>query len=159
MTLQPGEQATVSVAIATLWNSPDVVRVTDDPALRTPVDIRAWVEGLKEPDRSGDDPRLDTQLLLGEQVTVDEVRGDWAKVVAVEQPSRADPRGYPGWLRADQLTTDSTGSGVDLVVDATATAVRDAPFGDILLYGVAIGTRLTGTGITYRGWTQILIPG
>lgn len=159
MTLQPGGHAMVSVAVATLWNSPDVVRAADDPALRSPVDIRAWVESLDKADRIGDTPRVVTQLLLGERVLIDEIRDGWAMVVAPEQPSELDDRGYPGWVPTDHLTSQPMDAGQDLTVDATATALRDAPFGDILLSGVVIGTRLTGTGTSYRGWSQVLVPG
>lgn len=159
MTLQSGAQARVSVATATVWDSPEAVRASDDPAIRTPVDIRAWMDGLGEADRGGDSSRVLTQLLLGERVLVDELAGDWVKVAAVEQPSSLDPRGYPGWLHASHLTTASPEPGRALVVEATATALRDAPFGDILLYGVTIGTRLVGTGVTYRGWSEALIAG
>ncbi|HEX2418211.1 MAG TPA: C40 family peptidase [Micromonosporaceae bacterium] len=158
MTLQPGGQALVSVAVATLWSSPDVVRTTDTPALRSPVDIRTWVESLGEADRTGGVPRVLTQLLLGERVLVDQIRDSWVRVFATEQASSLDSRGYPGWVSADQLTGQPLDSGEDLVVDATATALRDAPFGDIVLYGVALGTRLTGTGASYRGWSQVLVP-
>ena len=160
MTLRPGEQALVSVAVSTLWRSPDVVRPeADAPALRTPVETRAWVDGLGQDDRSGDTDRVLTQLLLGERVIVEEVSGDWAKVIATQQPSSLDDRGYPGWVHASHLTQEAVGEGVDLVVEATATALRDAPFGDILMPGVSIGTRLVGTELTYRGWTQVLVPG
>jgi cell wall-associated NlpC family hydrolase len=157
VTLQPGGYALVSVAVATLWSSPDVVRASDAPALRSPVDIRAWVDTLDEADR-GDNPRVLTLLLLGEKVLIDEVRDRWVKVVAAEQASSLDSRGYPGWVYADQLTDQPMDFGEGLVVDATATALRDAPFGDIMLYGVVLGTRLTGTGASYRGWSQVLVP-
>ncbi|MGH3737232.1 MAG: NlpC/P60 family protein [Micromonosporaceae bacterium] len=159
MTLQSAAQARVSVATATVWDSPEVVREADEPAVRTPVDIRAWVDGLGQPDRTGDRARVLTQLLLGERVVVDEVADGWARVVGVEQASERDPRGYPGWLHTSHITTATPGEGTALVVDATATALRDAPFGDIQLYGVTIGTRLIGTGVSYRGWSEVLIAG
>ncbi|MQA27318.1 MAG: glycoside hydrolase [Micromonosporaceae bacterium] len=122
--------------------------------------MRAWVAGLGDQDRSGESARILAQLLLGERVLVDEIEGDWVKAVALDQPSSQDPRGYPGWLHADHLTSDTVpADGSELVVDATATAVRDAPFGDILLYGVTIGTRLVGVDMAYRGWTQVFVPG
>jgi len=158
VTLQPGGQASVSVAVATLWSAPEAARPTDEPAVRTPVDIRAWVDSLDAADRA-ESPLVLTQLLLGERVVVDAVEGDWVKVVATEQASRRDDRGYPGWLHRTHLTTQTVPDGRDLVVDATATAVRDAPFGDILFYGVTIGTRLVGTERTYRGWSEALVPG
>ena len=158
MTLQPGGQASVSVAVATLWSAPDVARPTDEPAVRTPVDIRAWVDRLDPTDRAGF-PLVLSQLLLGERVVVDEIHGAWVRVAATEQASHRDERGYPGWLHRTHLTTQPVADGEQLVVDATATAVRDAPFGDILFYGVTIGTRLVGTGRTYRGWSEALVPG
>ena len=47
-----------------------------------------------------------TQLLVGEPVTVVEQQGEWAKVLAAEQPSHLDESGYPGWVRQDTLTED-----------------------------------------------------
>ncbi len=161
MTLQLGGEAVVSVSVATLWKAPDLTRPADEAALRVPVDIRAWVAGLNDGDKAGEPERAVSQLLLGERVTVDQIDGDWVKVAALSQPSHLDPRGYPGWLHVGQLAAGSAApaDGTDLMVDASSTAVRDAPFGDILLYGVTIGTRLTGVGGTYRGWRQVLVPG
>ncbi|MGH3712083.1 MAG: NlpC/P60 family protein [Micromonosporaceae bacterium] len=159
MTLQPGAQARVSVSTATVWDAADAVPGSGDPAVRVPVDIRAWVAELDEAARTGDSSPVLTQLLLGERVVVDEVAGDWAKVAATDQPNAKDPRGYPGWVHTSHLTTATAGDGAPLVVDATATALRDAPFGDILLYGVTIGTRLVGTGVSYRGWSEVLVAG
>jgi cell wall-associated NlpC family hydrolase len=47
-----------------------------------------------------------TQLELGEPVEIiDEgsADGGWLQVVAPLQPSSLDPRGYPGWVRADHV--------------------------------------------------------
>src|SRR5450759_2355229 len=44
-----------------------------------------------------------TQLILGERVLILAEVGDWASIVAVEQPSHKDPRGYPGWVRRGSL--------------------------------------------------------
>jgi gamma-D-glutamyl-L-lysine dipeptidyl-peptidase len=46
---------------------------------------------------------LQTQLVLGEKVLVLDQRDAWARIVAVEQPSKKDPRGYPGWVRSEAL--------------------------------------------------------
>lgn len=52
-----------------------------------------------------DDPNHLSQLLYGEVVTVNELRGDWVRVSAEEQLAMVggDWRGYPGWMRADAL--------------------------------------------------------
>lgn len=46
---------------------------------------------------------LVTQALLGEPVIVLDDAGDWVRVACTEQPSSLDERGYPGWLRAEQV--------------------------------------------------------
>ena len=46
---------------------------------------------------------MQTQLVFGEPVIVEETKGDWAKVIAVWQPSKKDERGYPGWVPLAQL--------------------------------------------------------
>ena len=44
-----------------------------------------------------------SQALAGEAAVVVDLRGPWSRVVLPWQPSRKDPRGYPGWLRTDAL--------------------------------------------------------
>jgi cell wall-associated NlpC family hydrolase len=159
MRLEPGQQAEVRVAVATLWTRPDVVRPADAPALGARPDIRAWVAGLDADQKVG--PGVLSQLLLGERVQVDRVEGGWAQVVALEQPAgKLDPRGYPGWLPTAQLAPASTMESEGwCVVDATATALRDSPAGDLALPGVILGTRLPVTGPPYRGWLPVRVPG
>lgn len=98
--------ATVSAPVATLWTKPDAPRPDiDNLALDPQVDPGAWVSGL------GDSGRIYrgilTQLLHGEPVLVEEISGEWARVVATAQPAaKLDPRGYPGWLPLRQLKFD-----------------------------------------------------
>lgn len=82
----------------------EAVRPVDGPALSAGADIPTWVRGMDTDQQVGD--CVLSQLLLGERVLIDELRPDgWARVVAVEQPAaKLDPRGYPGWLPAGQLT-------------------------------------------------------
>ncbi|MFG1885151.1 NlpC/P60 family protein [Micromonospora sp. NPDC049102] len=160
MQLQPGREAVVRVAVATLWSSPEAVRPVDGPALRTDVDIPTWVSGLDTDQQVGD--CVLSQLLLGERVLVDEVRPDgWVRVVAVEQPAaKLDPRGYPGWLPADQLTpADPSVGGDPLVVDATVTDLHAGPDGPVVLPGVVVGTRLVPAGPSREGWREVHVPG
>ncbi|MBB5869278.1 hypothetical protein F4553_002657 [Allocatelliglobosispora scoriae] len=132
-------RATVRVAVATLWREPH-----DDPAdvlmLGETTDIRGWCAQLPRERRMDQDSVLG-QLLLGEQVVIDSERDGWAHVVVTGQPSRFDPRGYPGWLPRHQLT-EASDETEDLLVAATATTLRDAPDGDLVLRGVVLGTRL-----------------
>ncbi len=76
---------TVGVPVADLWTKP--VR-------------RASV-------KLNDEAHL-SQILYGESVTVLEAKGDWVRVQADEQDSllpTGDWQGYPGWMRADALTS------------------------------------------------------
>lgn len=45
-----------------------------------------------------------TQLLPGEPAELVAEQDDWVQVVAPWQPSSRDPRGYPGWVRRDDLS-------------------------------------------------------
>ncbi|MHA4952047.1 C40 family peptidase [Micromonospora sp. SD19] len=162
MQLQPGREALVRVAVATLWTSPEAVRPVDRPALTAGADILTWVSGLDTDQQVGD--CVLSQLLLGERVLVSELRPDgWARVVAVEQPAaKLDPRGYPGWLPTDQLTTVDpahTGTGDPLVVDATVTGLHTAPNGPVALPGVVVGTRLVPAGPVRDDWRPVHVPG
>jgi cell wall-associated NlpC family hydrolase len=175
----PGGEAVVCVAVATLWTSPDRVRPVDQPAIWVPSRPRDWVEWMSPEDRDDLGGRTLTQLLLGEKVQVLDVRDGWARVVALSQPSSLDPRGYPGWLPADQLSTvdgihaggirvaarhrdrnaanDLT--GVWHVVIATATALRDDPDAALAVPGVTFGTRLMALGAPHDGWVPVAVPG
>ena len=94
--LQPGREAVVRVAVATLWTCPEAVRPVDGPALAARTDIAAWISGMDTDQQVGD--CVLSQLLLGERVLVTELRPDgWARVVAVEQPAaRLRPARLPG---------------------------------------------------------------
>ncbi|MFJ6196464.1 NlpC/P60 family protein [Micromonospora sp. NPDC092111] len=162
--LQPGREAFVRVAVATLWNDPGATRPVDRPALAVPSDTAGWVAGMDVTQRVGD--CVLSQLLLGERVLVNAVRPDgWARVVAVEQPApRRDPRGYPGWLPAAQLTPDTSdtpdaAAPAPLVVDAVRTGLRGTPGGPVVLPGVVLGTRLAPAGAAVDGWQPVRVPG
>ncbi|MFI6264136.1 NlpC/P60 family protein [Micromonospora sp. NPDC051006] len=163
MELQPGREAVVRVAVATLWTSPEAVRPIDRPALAARTDIPAWISGMDTDQQVGD--CVLSQLLLGERVLVTELRPDgWAHVVAVEQPAaKLDPRGYPGWLPADQLVpapaAPPASDTAPLVVDAVVTGLRDTPDGSVVLPGVILGTRLSAAGPARDGWRPVHVPG
>jgi cell wall-associated NlpC family hydrolase len=130
-------------------------------------------------DRADLTGRTLSQLLLGDKVQVLEIRGDWARVAALGQPSSQDRRGYPGWLPADQLSSLDTihaagirvaarhrqddaaedRTGVWHVVIATATALRDDPDAALAVPGVTFGTRLMALGAPHDGWVPVAVPG
>ncbi len=98
----------VDVAAATLWTGPRLARAVDAPATGNPVDLRAWTDGLTLGQRRWLVGKLETQALYGTKLTILQRSGDWVQVVVDGQPTPRDPRGYPGWLPARQLTTNPT---------------------------------------------------
>ncbi|MGV9981306.1 C40 family peptidase [Micromonospora wenchangensis] len=159
--LEPGREALVRVAVATLWTDPGATRPVDRPALAVPSDTDGWITGMDANQRVGD--CVLSQLLLGERVLVTALHPDgWARVVAVQQAApRLDARGYPGWLPTAQLTpaTPDGGPADPLVVDAVSTGLRVAPAGPVALAGVVLGTRLHQAGPAVDGWRPVRAPG
>lgn len=94
-----------AVPVATVWTSPESARDLDGEGVSNPVQLNKWLEKLAYEERLDlcNANRVQTQLLYGEPVIVDEINGDWAKVIAVWQPSKKDDRGYPGWVPLRQL--------------------------------------------------------
>ena len=94
-----------AVPIATVWTSPESARDIDEAGLGNPVKLVEWLEKLPFEPRLDlcDSNRVQTQLLYGEPVIVEDVQGEWAKIIAVWQPSKKDERGYPGWVPLVQL--------------------------------------------------------
>lgn len=67
-----------------------------------------------------EDSLVDSDLLYNDFVIVDEIEGDWAKVVVPSQQSFQDERGYPGWMLLSDLEdtdkTSDTGEKIAVVV-------------------------------------------
>lgn len=94
-----------TVPVASVWTSPESARDLDAAGISNPVRLLEWLEKLTYEPRLDlcDSNRIQTQLLYGEPVIVEDVQGEWAKIIAVWQPSRKDERGYPGWVPLAQL--------------------------------------------------------
>jgi cell wall-associated NlpC family hydrolase len=124
-----GSDLLVDVTVATLWSEPQMARPVDGPSLTNPVDVTRWVATMTVADKRWLVGRLVTQALYGERVTVVETRGDWARVTIADQPTSLDPRGYPGWLPAVQLSRRPAGPDADggrsAVVTAPLSRLRD----------------------------------
>lgn len=151
--MRAGSDATVRVAVATLWSTPDAVRPIDSRALGRTADIPSWVASMSPDQQIGEG--VLSQLLLGEPVRVDEIRADgWARVVALHQPGIRDERGYPGWIPAEQLAA-GTVDDATLVVDATSTDLRSSPGGPVAIPHVVLGTRLVAAGPARGGWLPV----
>jgi gamma-D-glutamyl-L-lysine dipeptidyl-peptidase len=137
--LQPGERATIDVAVATLWKAPNLYRSIDRPSITNPVDPVQWSKNLSTTAaRVWLDSHVQTQALYAQQVVVLARSGGWAKVAVVDEPDPQDPHGYPGWLPASQLKAGFDGSGRGVVVVART--------GQLLVHGrtltLSYGTRL-----------------
>ncbi|MGF7533518.1 C40 family peptidase [Bacillus mexicanus] len=100
---------TVISAVANIWTAPDSPRPLDQAMLRPTVLIREWLERMTYDERLGlcTDNLIQTQVLFGEKVLVTAEQGDWVSVIVPGQPSRKDPRGYPGWMKKNQLKKTS----------------------------------------------------
>ena len=138
-TLEPGDRATIDVAVATLWKAPNLARAIDHPSLTNPVDLDAWNRNLSTTEsRVWLDAHVQTQALYAQTVTVLARSGRWAKVAVRDEPDPQDPHGYPGWLPVSQLTTGFDPSGRYVVVVART--------GPLLVRGrtlsLSYGTRL-----------------
>jgi gamma-D-glutamyl-L-lysine dipeptidyl-peptidase len=102
--LEAGDHAFVDVTAATMWVSPDLDREVDAPSLTNPVDLDRWNENMPDAEtRRWLTGKLETQAVLGSEVEVTEVAGEWAHVVVLEQGTPRDERGYPGWVPVGQL--------------------------------------------------------
>ncbi|WP_133884314.1 NlpC/P60 family protein [Glycomyces sp. NRRL B-16210] len=155
MPIAPGQPALIAVAVATLWSQPSAPRPEDRLALGAPSAIREWVARLTNDIRAnGLKGRVRTQCLLGTRVEVERIADGWAEVSCPSQSAA-------GWVPLDQLAilTEADAEGVEYLVSATATAVRDEPGGDVAIPGVTFGTRLRVVGKGYRGWVPVALPG
>jgi cell wall-associated NlpC family hydrolase len=112
----PGQQAVVSVPVATLWAEPRYARPL--PRTLTTTERRALVG------------RIETQALLNEPVRVLRVRGAWARIAVLDQPSHKDSRGYPGWVPLAQLAQPFGASDtVTVTVPSVRLLGREISFG------------------------------
>ena len=102
--IEAGDTAFVDVAAATVWVEPETNRGIDRPSMTNPVDLDAWNASMQDTEtRQWLTGKLETQAVLGSEVEVDKVSGDWAKVVVLDQATPRDERGYPGWVPVEQL--------------------------------------------------------
>lgn len=160
--LEVGDTAFVDVAATTVWVEPDTDRAIDEPALTNPVDLDAWNAALEDTEtRRWLTGKLETQAVLGSEVEVTEVSGDWAKVVVLEQATPRDERGYPGWVPVDQLVEsdrfDRLAETRDrAVVTDPKTHLGDRP-GDASGMEVSLNTELPVLAETPRG-TKVALP-
>lgn len=156
MAPHPGQQATVSVSVATLWTSPRAPRAIDAPALGNPVELEAWNRNLASTSaRAGLDGRVVTQALYGEKVIVLAIKRGWAKVAVPDQPSPLDRRGYPGWMPLRQLATGYERSSRARTFFVVRKATLHLGSRKLVL---SYGTRLPVVGTTSTGAWRVQTP-
>jgi cell wall-associated NlpC family hydrolase len=150
----PSPSASVTAGIPTLTLTATSASPASGPfefVVRTPkADV--W----DAPENENQYWNLQTQLLLGEKVLVLDRRGEWSQVVAVEQPSKKDPRGYPGWVRSELLASGWPMAQQFAVVMKSRSLIRTEPGGPILL-SVSFDTRLPAESAE-EDWIQVRLP-
>ncbi|GAA4529429.1 hypothetical protein GCM10023160_28660 [Brachybacterium paraconglomeratum] len=163
--LEPGGVAHVAVTAATLWVEPATHRPgIDDPSLTNPVDLDAWNENTPSDDsREWFLGRLETQAVLGSEVIVDQIDGDWAHVVVTAQGTPRDPRGYPGWMPTVQLVADdgflrASVSAPTATVTALTSTLTGTPAGNHPGIDVSFDTILPVLGRTGKA-VKVAVPG
>ena len=152
-----GSDAWVSVSVATGWHAANSPRPVDAPMLANPPRIRDWLTALTASQQAALMGLMDTQLLLGERVTVVSVAGSWAHIVEPDQPSPLDSRGYPVWIPRVQLSAVAPPSA-----DSEATVVKPTTWlrGDSggTIAEISFATRLPVLG-TDGTRIQVGLPG
>jgi len=121
----------VRVSVATVWLKPSSPRAIDAPALARPVRVEEWLAGLSVSERLALDSRIQTQLLLGQEVLVLGRRRGWSRVEVPEQRGSHYPNGIIGWIPTIQLTTVAPLGGRVLVVAVPDTWLYRVANGEI----------------------------
>ena len=107
-------------------------------------------------DRRGLNGRADTQALMGDRVRVVARSGSWVRVVAPDQPTPLDARGYPGWVPTAQLTAvRPLSSGLVATVVARTTHLRTDNASATPVTEISFGTRLPRVGMT-GAWVRVV---
>lgn len=133
----------VSVPVATVWTSPESVRSIDAQAIADQPDIVAWLKTMTREETIAlcGEKRLQSQVLFGDEIIIDEVKGSWAKICVPTQYSTKDKRGYPGWMPLGQsveseMVTDClqimVQSNVATFYDLQKQPIFDLSFGTFL---------------------------
>jgi len=124
--ISTGAPAWVAVSVASGWRSPQSVRAVDAPALENPARVRDWLAGMTAGDKVDLIDRLETQLRLGDQVQVLEIKSGWARVVVPDQATPLNARGYPVWVPVRQLSAVSPPESSQLLTITSPTAILTA---------------------------------
>lgn len=95
----------VNVPVATVWTTPDSPRPIDEEGITVASSMTKWLEKLDDDLKRAlcEDNLVQSQLLYGEKVLVEDCKEGWANIIIPTQPSKKDDRGYPGFVPERQL--------------------------------------------------------
>ena len=103
------------------------------------------------------DPLEESQLLYGDPVRIEEEKGGWVRVAALEQPEWSHHQrweGYPGWMERACLSPEPPGWTPNLVVTTKSCSLFEKPDSTTpLRMTFSLGTRLKGT--LTKGWWEL----
>ncbi|MDD9148801.1 C40 family peptidase [Sporolactobacillus sp. CQH2019] len=113
-----------AVPVATVWTDPSSARPVDAAAVSEAADIAEWLTAMTREENIAlcEEKRLQTQVLFGDAVIIDDIQGGWAKVAVPSQKSAKDARGYPGWMPLGQLAEGAADHPVEKVMVQSKTA-------------------------------------
>lgn len=111
----------VDVPVATLWGKPNQARPMDQLGLQNPVQLRSWLQSMSLSDKLWLVGKLETQALLGTEVSLLDRQGDWLKVAVTNQSTPKNEYGYPGWVPKEQISEQT------VLYDACPIAIVSSP--------------------------------
>ncbi len=108
---------------------------------------------------SKDNPLQDSQLLLNEYVALLEERGEWIKVMSIEQPKFYLGKGWvgqTGWIKKSQATPVSEFPAYDLIVKEHDAKILTYPAGRF--FYISMGTKLQTTAKPFIDSYLVKLP-
>jgi hypothetical protein len=142
---------------ATSEPSPTPVQIVG-PFVGQEVAVRVPVADIWPEPRAGGGQKRETQVLMGEYVQIVGIRAEWYQVVVVAQPSSKDPRGYPGWIKATDVTLRPYELDRFIVVMVPSAYLRSSPEASgRLVAEVSLDTRLRIVE-EQAVWLQVELP-
>lgn len=133
------QPAWVAVPVLTVWERPDFVRPVDSPLLQAAPAVGKWIASMSYSQKLDLGPRMATQALLDDPLTVLDVEGDWAHVLVNDQTGSVYTDGIEGWVPTAQIAfSRPSTSGL--------TATIKVPFARAGNLSLSYGTRLPVVG-------------
>lgn len=158
-TVRPSPTPTSPISTPILLTSTSEPTATQiiGPYIGQTVTVRVPVADIwPNPRASGGSQKRETQVLMGEQVEITEIREGWYGVVVLAQPSSKDPRGYPGWIQVSQVTLRPYELDRIIIVMSPSAYLLASP-GSSVVAEISLDTRLRIVQ-EETGWLQVELP-